>query len=64
MTTLPTLSFSADNTLAKLLNRVAVLLLGTPPTVVDLGLVVALVETPATVFSLRISMQGGCHGHA
>jgi hypothetical protein len=64
MTTLSTLSFSADNAFAKLLNRLVVLLLGTPPTVLDLGSVAGFAQPMATTAPARMMIQGGCDGHA
>ena len=67
MTNLQTLSFSTDNAIARLLNQVVVLLLGTPPVVVRLlGVVSATVNTTAAAqFSQnRSNTMGGCYGHA
>lgn len=64
MTTSSTLSFSADNAFAKLLNRLVVLLLGTPPTVLDLGLVAGFAQPFAPAAPAQIMIQGGCDGHA
>lgn len=61
-----TQTFSNYQAFAKLLNRVVVLLLGTPPTVVRLSGVVAfaLNATTAANTQSRIPMQGGCYGRA
>ena len=56
----PTQLFSSTNTIVSLLNRVVLLLLGTPPTV-QLVRVVAAVETADS----RIMPKGGhFNGHA
>jgi hypothetical protein len=60
MTHQPTFMFSSHSAFANLLNRVALLLLGTPPTV-QLVRVVAVVETTDS----RIMQKGGIfHGRA
>lgn len=60
-----TQTFSKCQTLSKLLSRVVVLLLGTPPTVVRVGQVVAFsLNVPTSSTQTRISMSGGCYGRA
>ena len=56
-------TFSNFQAISKLLNRVVVLLLGTPPTVVRLSQVAVFVLSAATT-QTRITMQGGCYGRA
>jgi hypothetical protein len=64
MTDLQTLSFSINNAIARLLNQVVVLLLGTPPVVVRLlGVVSAPVNTTA-IAQTRWIIRGGYHGCA
>jgi hypothetical protein len=64
MTTLASLSFSAENTFAKLLNRLVVLLLGTPPALFELGPVLVFPSPVASAAPVRIMIQGGCDGRA
>ncbi len=61
-----TQTFSNFQAISKLLNRVVVLLLGTPPTVVSLSRVVVFALNAATAADTqtRIRMQGGCYGRA
>ncbi|WP_303674979.1 hypothetical protein [Vampirovibrio chlorellavorus] len=61
-----TQTFSKCQALSKLLNRVVVLLLGTPPTVVCLSRVVVFALNAATAANTqsRITLQGGCYGRA
>lgn len=60
-----TQTFSNYQAFAKLLNRVVVLLLGTPPTVVRLSGVVAFALNAAAANTQnRITTQGGCYGRA
>lgn len=64
MTSLPTLQFSANTAIAKLLDQVVVLLLGTPPTVVGLRAVVVSGLDAAAAFQNRMTIMGGHYGHA
>ncbi len=59
-------TFSNFQAISKLLNRVVVLLLGTPPTVVRPSQVVVFALSAATTANTqtRITMQGGCYGRA
>lgn len=64
MTSLPTLQFSANTAIAKLLDQVVVLLLGTPPTVVGVRAVVGSPLDAAAAFQNRMTITGGHYGHA